>query len=188
MKLARPLALVAFVLSLALALAPSASADESWRPAGALTGHFLVADGDTGGAALLDVWVAADWARVGGFVGAGAIPSGRDAYNRVMMPFGISFAADYVANDYLSLQGRVRAGLWGGSTQSEKLTIGAFVGAGVYLGFRIGNGAVIQVGADFWGLIGSDAWRTPTGPDDGISASTWVLAPGLGFSWTPEES
>lgn len=153
---------------------------------GALGGHVLIADGDVGGALLLDVWAALDWLRIGGFVGAGAIPSERDASNRVLMPFGISVAAQVLTTEYVTLQIRARGGLWAGSTQSEKLSFGGMFGGGAYLGIVLGHGALLNFGADVWGIIASDAWRTPMGPDDATSASTWVIAPGLGFSWTPE--
>jgi hypothetical protein len=162
--------------------APSSAQDVS----GALGGHLLIADGDIGGALLLDVWGAFDWLRVGGFVGAGAIPSERDASNRVFMPFGVSVAAHVLTTEHVSLQIRARGGAWAGSTQSEKLTFGATFGGGAYLGIVLGSGALLNFGADVWGIIASDAWRTPTGPDDAVSASTWVVAPGIGFSWTPE--
>jgi hypothetical protein len=175
----------ACALASALALAP-ARACAQVEPAGALGVHMLVADGDLGGLVMLDVWAAVDWLRVGGFVGAGAIPSDRDEHNRVMMPLGISAAAHVVATEHLALSVRLRAGLWGGATQAEKLTVGGFFGGGAYLGFQLGGGALIDVGADVWGVIASDAWRTPVGPDDRVSASTWVIAPGVGLSWSPE--
>jgi hypothetical protein len=161
-----------------------AAADDDFDPGGALTAHLLIADGDLGGAVLLDVWAVHEWLRIGGFVGAGAIPSETDSRNRVMMPFGISFGAEVSWGELLALHARVRAGLWTGATQSEKLTIGVFFGGGAYLGFQIGHGAVVQVGADVWGLIGSDAWRDPT--VEAVSASTWVIAPGVGLTWVPE--
>ena len=82
---------------------------------------------------------------------------------------------------------RLRAGLWGGATQAEKLTAGPFFGGGAYLGFLLGGGAVLNVGGDVWGVIGSEAWSDATGPDAAVSSSTWVIAPGVGLSWTPEE-
>lgn len=168
-----------------LALAPARASAQA-QPAGALGGHLLIADGDIGGLVMLDVWAAFEWLRIGGFVGAGAIPSDRDESNRVMMPFGVSAAAHVVEADHVAISVRLRAGLWGGATQSEKLTLGVFVGGGAYLGIVLGGGAMLNVGADVWGVIASDAWRTPVGPDDRVSASTWVIAPGAGLSWTPE--
>ncbi|MDQ3031346.1 MAG: hypothetical protein M3Y87_02945 [Myxococcota bacterium] len=169
------------------ALAPSrAEAQSQPQLAGSLGAHLAIADGDIGGAILLDVWAAIDWLRIGGFVGAGAIPSDRDAYNRVFMPLGISAAAQIATTDQLALSVSLRAGLWGGATQAEKLTLGAFVGGGAYLGFVLGGGAILNVGADVWGIISSDAWHTPSDPDDRVSASTWAIAPGVGLSWTPE--
>jgi hypothetical protein len=177
----------ALVLGGALALAlPGRVSAQELRPSGSLTGHFLISDGDLGGLAMLDVWAAFDWLRVGGFVGAGAIPSPRDAYNRVMMPAGLSLAGEWALGDLLALSVRVRAGLWGGSTQSEKITGGGFAGGGAYLGFRLGGGAQILVGTDAWAVISSQSWRPSTGPDDHPSATVWVIAPGVGFSWTPE--
>jgi hypothetical protein len=171
----------------ALALAmPVRAAAQDFQPGGAITGHFLIADGDLGGAGMLDVWAPFDWARIGGFVGAAATPSERDAHNRIFMPIGVSFAAHLSPTGDLSVELRARLGLWGGATQSEKLTMGVFAGGGAYLGLDLGVGAVFQVGADVWGVIASDAWRASTAPDDVPSASTWVIAPGVGFSWTPE--
>lgn len=171
----------------AAAAASPAEAAAQVRPAGSLGAHFLIADGDLGGELMLDVWAAIDWLRVGGFVGAGAIPSDRDEHNRVMMPLGLSAAARVVETEQIALEVRLRAGLWGGSTQAEKLTLGAFFGGGAYFGIVLGGGAVAHVGADVWGVISSDAWHTPVGPDDRVSASTWVIAPGIGLSWSPEE-
>ncbi|WP_236515750.1 hypothetical protein [Sandaracinus amylolyticus] len=166
---------------------PEEPREESVRPSGSLGAHLLVADGpDLGGLVMLDVWAAWQWLRIGGFIGAGAIPSERDASNRVMMPLGISAAAE-VLTESLALSVRLRAGLWGGATQAEKLTAGPFFGVGFYLGFLLGNGAVLNVGADAWGVIGSEAWSDASGPDAAVSASTWVIAPGIGLSWTPEE-
>ncbi len=175
-------ALVCAMSSVMSVPARSAAEDVS----GALGGHLLIADGDIGGALLLDVWGAFDWLRIGGFVGVGAIPSERDASNRVLMPFGISAAAHLSMGDSVALQLRARGGLWAGSTQSEKLTFGGLFGGGAYLGIVLGHGALLSFGADVWSIIASDAWRTPMGPDDAVSASTWVIAPGVGFSWTPE--
>lgn len=180
----------ALLLSLGLvaalgALAPRAAAQDVAAPSGALTGHFLVADGDLGGAVLLDVWAQLDWARVGGFVGAGAIPAERDDRNRVMMPFGISLAGNLATGELVTLQLRVRLGGWAGATQSEKLAGGVFAGGGAYVGFSIGHGALVLIGADAWAVVSSDAWRPRMTPDDPISASTWVITPALGLAWTP---
>lgn len=176
--------LIAAAIALAIAAGPSSASAQDVEPSGALTAHFLISDGDLGGAAMLDVWAAFEWLRVGGFFGGGAIPSERDEHNRVLMPFGVSVAA-VLPTQFVSLEVRARAGAWGGATQAEKLAIGIFTGGGLYLGFSLGQGATIQLGLDVWGVIGSDAWRERTGPDDPISASTWVVAPGLGLSWTP---
>lgn len=174
------------IAACSMAIARPARADAA-RPGGSIGAHLFVADGaDVGGGVVLDVWAVAEWMRIGGFVGAGAIPSARDDHNRVMMPIGLSFAGNVVVTEFLTLQARLRAGVWGGATQAEKLTAGPFFGGGMYLGFRLGPEAVAHVGADIWGVVGSDAWRDAAGPDDGLSASTWVIAPGLGFSWTPE--
>ncbi len=178
------IAIAAVVIS--AALAPARASAQAVQPAGSLGVHMLIADGDVGGSVLLDVWAAWEWLRIGGFVGAGAIPSERDSSNRVLMPRGVSAAAELVANEYLALSIRLRAGLWAGATQAEKLTAGPFFGGGAYLGFQLGSGAVLNVGADAWGVIGSEAWSSESGPDAAVSASTWVIAPGVGLSWTPE--
>lgn len=182
------IAVVALVAA-SIAGPPRASAQDG-SPAGALGAHFLISDGDLGAAAMLDVWAvfdraAFDWLRIGGFFGGGAIPSERDDHNRILMPVGLSAAADLVATELVSVQLRARLGVWGGATQSEKLAIGLFAGGGAYLGFALGQGAFVHAGADVWAVIASDAWTTRTSPDDAISASTWVIAPGLGLSWTP---
>lgn len=175
----------AAVLSSVLCLPARGAAEDV---SGALGGHVLVADGDVGGLILLDIWGAFDWFRIGGFVGAGAIPSERDASNRVLMPFGMSLSAEVFRTPHVALGVRARAGLWAGSTQAEKLTFGGVFGGGVHLGIVLGAGALLNLGVDMWGILATDAWRTPAGPDDAVSASTWAIAPGLGFSWTPESS
>ena len=172
-----------FGCALALASGPVARAEGS-ESGGALTGHVLVADGDLGGLAMLDMWAAPSaWARVGGFFGGGATPSARDDHSRVFMPVGLSVAAELPLGEIVRLDLRLRAGFWGGATQSEKLTLGLFGGGGAYLAFLLGDGAALQVGADVWALIASDAFRDVSGPTDRVSASTWIVAPGVGLSW-----
>jgi hypothetical protein len=168
------------------ALLPARAHADDIRPGGAVGGHFLIADGDVGGAGLLDVWAIVDWARIGGFVGAAATPSERDSHNRTFMPFGVSFAADAPVTELLHLSLRARFGMWGGATQAEKLTAGVFFGGGAYLAFELGGGAQLCAGLDVWGMIASDAWRTPIGLDDPTSASTWIVAPGVGLTWGAE--
>lgn len=180
-------ALAALALVAALVVAPARAGAEDVQPSGSLAAHLLIADGgDLGGSVLLDVWAAWEWLRIGGFVGAGAIPSERDSANRVLMPLGLSAAAELFASEWLALSVRLRAGLWGGATQAEKLAVGPFFGGGAYLGFQLGRGAVLNVGGDVWGIIGSEAWSDASGPDAAVSSSTWVIAPGVGLSWTPE--
>jgi hypothetical protein len=157
------------------------------RPGGAISGHFLAADGDYGGALGLDVWAVWQWLRIGGFFGVAATPSERDDHNRVFMPIGAVVAIDTAPSRELSVQFRARVGGWGGATQAEKLTGGLFVGGGAHFGYRLGPGAAVSIGLDLWGVIASDAWRKMSGPEDMVSASVLVIAPALGLSWTPED-
>ena len=97
---------IAAAIAMAIAAGPSSASAQDVEPSGALTAHFLVSDGDLGGAAMLDVWAAFEWLRVGGFFGAGAIPSDRDEHNRVLMPFGLSVAA-VLPTEYVSIEVRL---------------------------------------------------------------------------------
>lgn len=174
---------IAALVSLAFGLAMPARAFAQTPPSLALTGHFIAADGDFGGGAVLDVWAAFDSLRLGGFFGAAAIPSERDSNNRVMMPFGLSGAVVFGSDVTFEL--RVRAGAWGGATQAEKLLIAPFAGGGAYLGWSLGAGATITLGLDAWAVIGSDAWRMATSEEDATSATVAAIAPGIGLAWSP---
>ena len=179
---ARGGAALAIVVAALAAFTPRAQADD---PAGALSAHLLIADGDLGGSALLDLWVPVDWFRIGGVFGVGVIPAERDAHNRIYMPIGISAAAEFAFDGPIGLSVRARAGAWGGATQAEKLTAGFFVNGGAWLTFDFGIGVLLGAGVDLTGLIASDAWRQSTSPDDVPSASVLIVSPGLTFTWTP---
>jgi hypothetical protein len=153
-----------------VALALSALAPESARAddvAGAVTGSFVYADGDAGGAAMLDVWFAAGVFRIGGCFGVGATPAERDARNRVMMPLGVSMALYFPGDAVFSL--RARGGVWAGATQDVKLTVGGFVGGGAGLGFAISPSVTLSAVFEAWGVLG-----------DG---ETWAIVPGLAVEW-----
>ncbi len=171
-------------LAASLALASSASIARADTPAGSIGGHLVIADGDLGGAAMLDVWAPFDWFRLGGFFAVGVVPAERDHNNRVFMPIGVSAAAEIDFGD-VGLSFRARAGLWGGATQSEKLTLGPFFGGGAFVLFDFGIGPVLAVGVDVWAIIASDTWHTPTSVDDPVSASVAAFAPSIGFTWSP---
>lgn len=136
--------------------------------AGAVTGSFVMADGDPGAAAMLDVWAPLSIVRLGGFFGVSSIVSDRDAHNRVMMPVGASLALMVDAGPVLlSILGR--GGLWGGATQDVKLTIGGFVGGGVGLGFHISPSVSVSAQVELWGILGA--------------GETWALSPGISIAW-----
>ena len=140
-------------------------------PAGTVAGHFLASpEGDIGGALMADIWYPLEWFRIGGFFGAGAVPSEVDLRNRVFMPFGVSAGVDLMG-DSVGLSLRVRGGLWGGATQEVKLTAGGFMGGGAYLLIPLGEGASVALGLDVWGVFG-----------DG---ETVLIAPGAGLTWGP---
>lgn len=142
----------------------SAQADDV---AGALTGAVVVADGDVGGVALLDVWAPFDVLRIGGFVGVGAIVADRDDRNRVMMPVGASIALVFGDDVRFTLLGR--GGIWGGSTQDTKLTVGGFVSGGIGLGFSISQAVSVGGQLEIWGVLGA--------------GETWAVVPGLSLAW-----
>lgn len=142
----------------------SAQADDV---AGALTGAVVVADGDVGGVALLDVWAPFDVLRIGGFVGVGAIVADRDDRNRVMMPVGASIALVFGDDVRFTLLGR--GGMWGGSTQDTKLTVGGFVSGGIGLGFSISQAVSVGGQLEIWGVLGA--------------GETWAVVPGLSLAW-----
>lgn len=163
MSPARPLAFLAAAL-VASGVSPAAA---SAQVAGAVSGSFVYADGDAGGAAMLDVWAPVDVLRFGGFFGVGAILADRDERNRVMMPVGASVGL-FVGDDVVfSL--RARGGVWGGATQDVKLTLGAFLGGGAGLGFHISPEVTASAVFEVWGILGS--------------GETWAIAPGLSLEW-----
>jgi hypothetical protein len=156
------------VFALALIAAPAAAQDE---PAGAVQGHLLASpQADFGGAVSADVWYPIEMFRIGGFFGAGAIPSVADAQNRVFMPLAVS-AAFETLSEIVGVSLRARIGLWGGATQEVKLTAGFFIGGAAHLLFNLGSGVALGAGFDVWGLFGS--------------GETALFAPSVGLTWTP---
>jgi len=154
------------VLAVTLGCLPTLSAQAD-DVAGALTGAVVVADGDVGGVALLDVWAPFDVLRIGGFVGVGAIVADRDDRNRVMMPVGASIALVFGDDVRFTLLGR--GGIWGGSTQDTKLTVGGFVSGGIGLGFSISQAVSVGGQLEIWGVLGA--------------GETWAVVPGLSLAW-----
>jgi hypothetical protein len=150
----------------ALVCAAPARADDV---GGSVVGQLVVADGDLGGAATLDLWAPIGPLRLGGFFGVGATPSARDRYNRTYMPLGAaaSLALDVGGGTFVSIV--ARAGLWGGATQDAKLTIGGLVGGGAYLDVGLGGGVTLGGGVEAWGLFGA--------------GDTWAVLPGLRMTW-----
>jgi hypothetical protein len=155
---------VALVLALGCLPGRAAQADDV---AGALTGAAVVADGDVGGVVLLDVWAPFDVLRIGGFVGVGAIVADRDERNRVMMPVGASIALVFGDDIRFTLLGR--GGMWGGSTQDTKLTVGGFLSGGLGLGFSISPTVSVGGQLEIWGVLGA--------------GETWAIVPGLSLAW-----
>jgi hypothetical protein len=135
--------------------------------AGSLGASLVISDGDLGGAAMLDVWAPIDVIRLGGFVGVSAIVSDRDERNRVMMPVGAS--AGLFLGDDVVFSLRARGGVWGGATQENKLTIGAFLGGGAGLGFHVSPEVSVSAAIEVWGILGA--------------GETWAIAPGLSLEW-----
>ncbi len=135
-------------------------------------GHFLASPApDFGGALTADLWYANGVFRIGGFFGAGAVPSADDVHNRIFMPLAISAAIE-VLGPSIGFSVRARGGMWGGATQAVKITAGGFIGGGASLLFALGNGVGLGVGLDVWGLFG-----------DG---ETVLFAPGIDLTWAPE--
>ncbi len=157
-------------VALTFALTPSGLAAQD--VAGALTGHVVIADGDLGGGAMVDVWARFDWLRLGGFLGVSSVSSPRDSHNRIAMPIGASVAFVLELGS-VELQLRLRGGVWGGATQEVKLTLGGFLGGGPYLMFSLGGGVSLGAGLEAWAILGE--------------GETWALAPGLSLSWGAPE-
>jgi hypothetical protein len=169
-------ALLLSVLVASAALAPAgASAQEL---GGAINGHLVLAGSDVGvdvgGGASVDLWASFEWLRIGGFMGALAIPSGRDPYNRLAMPVGVSVALQADLGD-VTLGLRLRGGVWGGATQAAKMTIGGFLGGGPYLGIDLGGGVSTALGVEVWGFLA----------DSAAAGQTWAVAPSLSLVWGP---
>jgi hypothetical protein len=161
------------VLALTCALAvlsarPTSASAQDVGVAGAITGHVVIADGDLGGGAMVDVWARWAWLRVGGFLGVSSVSSSRDSHNRIAMPVGVSVALVAVTGP-VELQLRVRGGMWGGATQEVKLTAGGFIGGGPYVMFDLGGGVSLGAGIEVWGILGV--------------GETWAVAPGLSLAW-----
>lgn len=162
---------LAISLALAAALALTSRPVGAQDVAGSLAGQLLLADGDVGGGALLDVWAPLDWFRVGGFLGIGVIPSERDdARNRVMMPAGVSVAGRWDGGG-VAFSLRARGGLWGGATQATKLTVGGFVGGGLTLGWQASPEIAVVAGIEVWGIFGA--------------GETWCIPFSIGIEWGP---
>jgi hypothetical protein len=163
-------------LSASVALMPGSTA-RAQEMAGAINAGVIVADGDVGGGSWLDVWAAFDWLRVGGFVGAMTIPSSRDARDRFAAPIGVSLATVFDLGD-VDLDLRYRGGIWVGSTQAEKMTMGGFVGGAAFVDVHLGGGASLGVGMEVWGILGN-------GPDVLGPGATWAVTPSLTLTWGP---
>lgn len=147
----------------------AASAQEGFQPAGAVTGHFLVAKESIGGGILADVHIPVSVLRIGVGLGAVAISSDDADRARTFMPVTASFGL-VLGGDSFAVNLRARGGLWAGAINSG-LAAGGFVGGGGYLAFGLGAGAYLTAGCDVWGVIGH--------------GSALVIAPGLGLLWTP---
>ena len=166
----RGLALATLLAVVACLSAPAGAAAQD-GPAGAVTASGLATvHPDVGASVLVDVYWPIDVFRVGGFFGAGAIPSLEDERNRVFAPFGVSLAIDLVF-DPIGVSVRARGGMWGGATQEEKLTAGAFFGGGAYLTYHLGEGVTLGVGMDVWAILGA--------------GETAVFAPGITLTFGP---
>jgi hypothetical protein len=164
----RPLAL-ALLLGSATVLAAAAPV-RAQELSGALSAGPIIADGDVGGGAWVELWAAFDWFRIGGLTGALTIPSARDSHNRFATPLAVSVAAIVDLGD-VDLDFRLRGGLWGGSTQEVKMTAGGFVGGAAFLDFHLGGGASLGGGLEVWGFLGAGA--------------TWAIAPTLTLTFGP---
>lgn len=162
----------AIAFALALLGAVPASAQEQDPVSGGVQGHLLVSgEGELGGALSADIWHGVDVFRIGGFIGAGAVPvTDSDERNRVFMPFGVSLAIEALG-DTVGTSVRIRGGLWGGATQEAKLTVGGFLAASAYLLFRLGEGVGLGVGLEVWAVLG-----------DG---ETLLFSPSAGLTWRP---
>lgn len=159
------------MVSCVAALAGPRLARAQEGPAGSVHGSFLATpEGDFGAGATIDVWWPIGILRLGGLIGAGAIPSEADARNRVFMPLCASVALEIVGGD-VGVSLRARGGMWGGATQEVKLTAGGLIGGGAFFLVNLGGGATLDVGLDAWGFFGA--------------GSQLVLAPSIGLSWGP---
>lgn len=135
---------------------------------GSIAAQLVIADGDIGGGAMIDLWVPFGPLRIGGFLGANITPSERDNHNRIAMPAGalIGLTAD-LDGFYLSVL--ARGGLWAGSTQETKLTAGGLVGGAAFFDVHIGQGSTVGFGVDVWGILGT--------------GETWAVVPSIRISW-----
>jgi hypothetical protein len=171
----RVLAMTALVIA-AVVAAPAAA---QFEPAGAVTGHFAWSPDGIGGGAVADVTAPFDVFRIGGSVGVAGIsapvddPSSEDPDSRFLVPLAVALGVVIpVANDALWLDFRARGGVWTGAT-SQGFAVGAWVSAGAYLDFALGDTVAIGVGCDGWFAFGH--------------GDTFAVAPGLTLAWTPAE-
>jgi len=164
------LARLARMTVIALAITALPLAAEAQELGGAISAGPILSDGDVGGGGWLELWAAFDWFRIGGMTGALVIPSSRDSHDRFATPLAISAAAVVNLGD-VDLDLRLRGGIWAGSTQEVKMTVGGFVGGGGFVDFHLGGGASLGVGLEVWGFLGA--------------GSTWAIAPTLTLTFGP---
>lgn len=160
--------LLALALATSALAAPAVAQAEDGVIGGSIAGQLIIADGDLGGGAMIDLWVPFGPLRIGGFLGANITPSDRDNHNRIAMPAGalIGLTAD-LNGFYLSVL--ARGGLWAGSTQETKLTAGGLVGGAAFFDIHIGQGSTIGIGADAWVMLGA--------------GETWAVVPSIRIAW-----
>lgn len=163
--LGRALRLAALTLGITLSIARTAVAE----PGGAITGSFLVSEGEFGGAGLVDVWAVLGPLRVGGAFGLGFMPSADDDRSRVIAPAGLSLGVQGVARRFV-FEVRGRGGFWSGAT-NDGLRAGGWLAVGGHFGYELSPHVAITCGVDGWFLFGP--------------AEAMVFAPGLGFSFSP---
>ena len=154
------------------------------RRAGAVTLLALLGDAPTsaaersdyGAGAIADLHFQFGVLRVGGALGLLAVSSADGVRSRVYMPMAASASALLPLGASIGLDLRLRAGLWGGATDTG-LDADFFASGGGWLTFAIGGGTSVALGLDV--LV----QRAEVQP--GSRGLELYFSPGVGLVWTP---
>ena len=162
----RRLTLMALLWLVALG---TARADGPWRPSGTMSALLPidVEDGGVGGGLLLDLWQPVGAFHFGFAAGLMALSSHDPSASAIVTPLAASVGIGTTPRP-VGLRAYVRAGVWGGATNSG-LRGGALLCGGVALDVRLDEVLALGIAAEAWRSWGS--WDRLT------------IAPSLSLVW-----